>query len=389
MGSRLVLICFLSLLASVSIGCHASHGSEEALQADTVVTVQEVDSSQHLRIVVAGDLMQHERQIQAAHRPDGTYDYAGYFDYVASEIRQADVAIANLEVTLGGAPYKGYPMFSAPDEYLAAIQEAGFDLLFTANNHSIDRGKKGILRTIEMCDSLKMPHLGTYPDTLSRTQQYPYLLEQGGFRIAILEFTYGTNGLKTPAGLYVNMIDTVQIAKDIEKAKQMKPDLIMAFPHWGVEYQTLPHKRMVKLAQWFIDHGVDHVIGGHPHVIQPVELRYDSVAKKQHLVAYSLGNFVSDQSSLPKYGGMLLRIDLEKKGPCQPATIANCDYMLTFVSRPAWSHRKNYRVYPVNVPDSLLNGLERKLRDSYMKLARELFEKHNIGVSEYLRDSIY
>ncbi len=360
-----------------------SGGSQQdSIAIDSAALIQEVDSSMHLSFVIAGDLMQHEAQIKAALQSDGTYDYSGYFDFVKEDLSQADVAIANLEVTLGGKPYKGYPCFSAPDEYLSAIKEAGFDLLLTANNHSCDRRKKGILRTIEMCDSLEMPHVGTYVDSLARAVQYPYLLEKGGFRIAILEFTYGTNGITIPAPTIVNRMDTAQMALDIEKAKSMHPDLIIAFPHWGIEYETLPRKSMVKMAQWLIDRGVDHVIGGHPHVIQPIELRYDSLSQKQHLVAYSLGNFVSDQSSLPKYGGMMLRFELEKEGPNSPARITDCNYKLTFVSRPAWSRKKNYRVYPVSVPDTLLNNTERKLRDNYVKLARDLFEKHNLNVNE-------
>lgn len=341
-----------------------------------------IDSSLHLSLIVVGDMMQHEAQIRAAHQKDSSYDYSGYFDYIAADVAQADVAIANLEVTLGAKPYKGYPCFSAPDEYLFAIKDAGFNLLITSNNHSCDRGKKGILRTIQMCDSVGISHFGTYQDSLARAAQYPYILEQNGFKIAFLSFTYGTNGLRIPEPTIVNRMDTSQMAIDIAKAKSLNPDLIIAFPHWGIEYETLPRKHMIKMAEWLIKQGVDHVIGGHPHVVQPIELRYDSLSDRQHLVAYSLGNFVSDQSTLPKYGGMMLRINLEKAGPKQKAHIAQCDYKLTFVSRPAWSRKKNYKVYPVSVPDSLLNAVEIKKRDAYVKLARDLFAKHNIGVKE-------
>ena len=386
-----VMVC-IAATSNANLGIYNRSQQESAdnslLAADSLQTFasQPADSSCHLSIVVAGDLMQHEAQIKAALQKDGSYDYSGYFDHVAEELTQADVAIANLEVTMGGKPYRGYPCFSAPDEYLSVIKNAGFDLLLTANNHSCDRRKKGILRTIEMCDSLQIPHVGTYVDSLARNVQYPFLLEKNGFRIAILEFTYGTNGIPIPAPTIVNRMDTAQMSIDIEKAKSLHPDLIIAFPHWGIEYETLPRKSMVKMAQWLIDKGVDHVIGGHPHVVQPIELREDSLTNEQHLVAYSLGNFISDQSSLPKYGGMMLRFELEKAGPLQKARIAKCDYMLTFVSRPAWSRKKNYCVYPVSVSDTLLNNIECKLRDKYVQLARDLFEKHNIGVKEYVKE---
>lgn len=381
----LAIPLFLCIAAGGAVACIPKQvPQEDTLAIDTIP----VDSSMHLSLLIAGDLMQHDAQIRAALQADGTYDYSSYFECVSPEIEKADVAIANLEVTLGGKPYKGYPMFSAPDEYLAAIKQAGFDLLMTSNNHSCDRGQKGILRTIQMCDSLGIPHFGTYADTLARRESYPYLLEKNGFKIAILGFTYGTNGIKVPAPTHVNLIDTVQIAADIQKAKQLNPDVIIAFPHWGIEYENLPRQHMVKLANWLIGKGVDHVIGGHPHVIQPVELREDTVSGTQHLVAYSLGNFISDQASLPRYGGMMLRFELTKEGPSQPARISDCGYALTFVSRPAWSRKKNYRIYPVNVPDTLLNSVEKKMRDDYTKLARDLFSKHNQGVSEYFIEDV-
>lgn len=343
----------------------------------------EPQQPQQLSILVAGDLMQHDEQIKAAWMPDGRYDYSSYFAYIKPEIERADVAIANLEVTLGGRPYKGYPMFSAPDEYLSAIKEGGFDLLLTANNHCCDRGKKGLVRTIEMCDSLQIPHLGTYVSPEERERNYPYLLEKNGFRIALLDFTYGTNGMPTPAGTCVNLIDTAEIAADILKAKSMDPDVIIAFAHWGIEYETRPRKEVVRLAQWLIDHGVDHIIGGHPHVVQPIELREDPIFGKQHLVAYSLGNHVSDQASFPRYGGMMLRIELEKDKEGR-VRLDYCGYMLTFVSRPAWSGHKAHRVYPVDFPDEMLNDKERQKRDDYVRMARELFSKYNQNIQEYL-----
>lgn len=378
-------ILFSPCLTSCCQHCQASAPQSAIPAADSIPA----DSSQHLSLLVAGDLMQHDVQIRCALMLDGSYDYSSYFRWVKPEIERADVAIANLEVTLAGKPYKGYPQFSAPDEYLYAIKDAGFDLLTTTNNHACDRGLKGVLRTIQMCDSVGMPHMGTYVDSMARVEQYPYLLEQNGFRIALLNFTYGTNELPTPKPTHVNRTDTAQIAGDILKAKAMNPDLIIALPHWGIEYETLPRKHMVRLAQWLIDKGVDHVIGGHPHVVQPIELRRDSLAGTEHLVAYSLGNFVSDQAGFPKYGGMMLRIDFTKQGPHQPALISDCGYMLTFVARPEWSKRKNHRIYPVNIADSLLNRVESLKRDTFVTMARDLFKQHNIDIEEYfIPDSI-
>ena len=114
-----------------------------------------LSSQERITLLFVGDLMQHQAQIDAAHVSEGKYDYSSCFSLIKEQISQADLAIGNLEVTLGGRPYRGYPMFSAPDEYLQAIKDAGFDILLTANNHCLDRGKKGMERTILLRYSLR------------------------------------------------------------------------------------------------------------------------------------------------------------------------------------------------------------------------------------------
>ena len=180
-------------------------------------------STDTLRLLFVGDLMQHQGQINAARTSTG-YDYSTCFTYVKEEIKKADLSIANLEVTLGGKPYKGYPAFSAPDEFLTAIHDAGFNVLVTANNHSLDRGKSGLERTIQLIDSLKVPHAGTYINADEREKKYPLLLEKNGFRIALLNYTYGTNGIPVTPPNIVNYIDTAIIAKDITDSMTVDMD---------------------------------------------------------------------------------------------------------------------------------------------------------------------
>ena len=230
----------VSLLLVTQFSCIS-----KAQENDTTTQILTTDSLQTdtLSLLFAGDLMQHQRQINAARTATGGYDYSSYFEYVKDEIQSADFAIANLEVTLGGKPYKGYPAFSAPDEYLTAIHNAGFNVLITANNHSLDRGRKGLERTIQLIDSLKIPHAGTYLNAEERENKYPLLLEKKGFRIAILNYTYGTNGIPVTPPNIVNYIDTTIISKDIEASKTLNPDAIIACMHWGIEYQSLPDKR--------------------------------------------------------------------------------------------------------------------------------------------------
>ena len=254
-------LCCLTLAATA---CHAeTKGNTQA--ADTIV-VAEQPKSDTLTLLFAGDLMQHGPQIKAALQADGTYNYDETFARVKGEIERADVAIGNFEVTLGGKPYTGYPQFRAPDEYLQACIDAGFDVLLTANNHCLDSRRAGLERTIMMMDSLGMPHLGTYANKEVRDSTYPFLLEKNGLRVVLLNFTYGTNGIAIEHPNVVNLIDTTEIKADIAKARQMHPDVIIALPHWGIEYQQLPSPQQRELAEWLFAHGVDHVIGGHPHV---------------------------------------------------------------------------------------------------------------------------
>ena len=327
-----------------------------------------------LSILIAGDFMQHGPQIQAAARPDGSYNYDECFERVKPVFEKADVAIGNFEVTLGGKPYAGYPRFSAPDEYLQAIIDAGIDIILTANNHCLDSGKHGLERTIQKLDSLDVPRMGTYLDEDDRNYYYPFLLEFNGIRVVFLNFTYGTNGLVVEEPNIVNMMDTIVIAEDLLKAREMNPDVIIALPHWGIEYQSLPSEEQQMMAKWLLDNGVDHVVGSHPHVAQPMELLNEG----SNFVAYSLGNFISNQSMPNTYGGYMVRLDFVKNDSL--TMLYNCEYIPYWVSRPHDNgFRHNYRVLPLNEPDSLLTVTERRQRDTISKAMRTLFENHNVG----------
>ncbi len=372
------LIALFAILPVVAMqSCEAT--SQKKDTNDTLAYVADTLPAR-ITLLFAGDIMQHAPQIHGALQADGTYDYTECFRFISSEISDADVSIANFETTLAGPPYTGYPTFSCPDELLRDCKAAGFDIFLTANNHTCDKGKRGIERTIEMMDSMKVSHLGTYTDSTTRQQQYPFVLERNGFKIVLLNYTYGTNGIPVPQPDVVNIIDTMQIANDIAEAKRMNPDAIIAFMHWGVEYTINPVKSQEVLADWLIHKGVTHVIGGHPHVPEPIEVREDNDGNK-HVVAYSLGNFVSNQSVPYTYGGMLVKMTLEKDSTTR---MSDCHYSLYFVTRPAMSGHKQHRVYPVSVPDSLLNPAEVKLKDSFVNSIRPFFEKKNKNIHEVM-----
>lgn len=342
--------------------------------------------STRLSLLFIGDIMQHDTQIAAAYdATTNSYNYDPCFENVKPVFESADMTIGNLELSLGGAPYKGYPNFSAPDELVHTLIRSGVDVLVTANNHCLDRGKKGLQRTIAVLDTLRMPHTGTFVDSTHRVSTYPLLLEKNGIRFSLLNYTYGTNGIPVTKPNIVNYIDTTLIGSDIVKAKEQNPDLIITFFHWGDEYQRLPNKAQKDLAEFCFKKGVKLVIGAHPHVLQPMEWRKED----DQLVVYSLGNFVSGQSSRYKNGGAMLYVELEKKD--STVTIGRAEYELQYVYRDAV---KKYHIIPVKHFESDTTLIaEKAARASIREFAsdsRKLFMEHNINIGERPeRDSVY
>lgn len=292
--------------------------SESTILALDSALIQTSDSalSDELLLVFAGDIMGHDTQIVGAYVDSAkSYDYEPTYRYIKDYISSADVALGNLEVTLAGPPYKGYPAFSSPDELAFATRDAGFDVLVTANNHALDRGYKGFDRTLSMLDSLQFLRAGSYHDSLDRDTLYPLIFEKNTIRIALLNYTYGTNGLKIAKPYIINRIDTALIRKDLEKAKLAMPDYTIVFIHWGNEYERTENKTQIKLAEFMFENGADAIIGSHPHVVQPIKtIVLEGDSSKQYPVFYSMGNFVSNQRAQYKDGGIMAELRLKRVG---------------------------------------------------------------------------
>lgn len=339
-----------------------------------------------ISLLFAGDVMGHDSQIASAYNPAAkSYDYSSCFEFMKPYVAAADVAIANLEVTLAGPPYKGYPQFSSPDALAITLKDIGFDALVTANNHCVDRGKNGLERTIAMLDSFNISHTGTFIDTLSRLNDSPLIIEKSGFSLALLNYSYGTNGINIPHGSVVNLLDTAVMRYDIIKAKQLNPDLIIVFMHWGSEYQNLPSKNQKNLTQFCFDLGVQLVIGAHPHVIQPMEWRKES----NQFVAYSLGNFVSGQRKRYTDGGAMAYIELEKISYNPDSSVTSIDtagYFLQYVHRTVDAH-KDYYLLPVQKVETdsvnfIKDSVSKAAFKTFVDDSRLLYKKYNKDVLE-------
>jgi poly-gamma-glutamate capsule biosynthesis protein CapA/YwtB (metallophosphatase superfamily) len=298
-----------------------------------------------ISILFTGDIMGHDEQIWSAeNRETHTYNYDEVFTYIKPVISEADIAIANFEVTLAGLPYKGYPQFSSPPALAQACKNAGIDYFVTANNHSADRGREGIEGTINRLDSLGIPHTGTFLSQAARDSLQPLIIRKKGASIALLNYTYGTNGIKIPYPVIVNQLDKEGIASDIEKAKSRNPDFIVLFLHWGTEYDTVPSKSQYDMSRYFLSKGADLIIGSHPHVLQKMVWLKNDTLLKDKAVVFSLGNFVSNQRKSKTDGGAMVRVELIRSG--RSLKISNIGYYLTWVYTPIVNYRKKFYILP-------------------------------------------
>lgn len=339
-----------------------------------------------LSLIFAGDIMGHDSQIASAYDPvEKEYDYYPCFQFVAPYLAQADLAIGNLELTFAGPPYKGYPQFSSPDALGETLKDIGFDVLVTANNHCVDRGRKGVDRTIAMLDSFDIAHTGTFVDTVTRMNDYPLIIQKNGFVLALLNYTFSTNGLPVYKPNIVNRIDTAIIRKDIAKAKLSKPDAIIVFTHWGIEYQNLPSKAQKDVTEFCFKKGAMMVIGAHPHVLQPMEWRKD----KNQFIAYSLGNFVSGQRKRYTDGGSMAYLELEKvafKPDSAVTRIDSAGYYLEWIYRTA-DAKKDYYILPAPKVEKdsvsfIKDAVSKAAFKTFVEDSRNLFQKYNQNVAE-------
>lgn len=361
--------------------------------ASLLFTSVQAQDTTWLSLLFLGDIMQHDSQIADAYdvKTNG-YDYRPCFQYIKPYIAAVDLAIGNLEVTLAGKPYKGYPQFSAPDELLAAVRDMGVDVLVTANNHSVDRGKAGVERTIDMLDSFDIQHTGTFKSKAEKADHYPLIVTRQGFKLAILNYTYGTNGLRVPAPNIVNMLDTAAIRADLLRAASLNPDVIVVFPHWGLEYQRLPSAQQKMIAALCFKYGAQLVIGSHPHVVQPMEWNKN----ENQLVAWSLGNFVSGQRKRYTDGGAMIRVELRKVSFEDGSSVTAIDtagYILEWVYRTNDAER-NYYVLPVSEVESdpaghIADLASREAFHTFVSDSRSLFGKHNHHINELTSPARY
>lgn len=332
----LTILLGLPFLLTPSLdGCR----SESRVASNERIGVQST-SADTLRLLFVGDIMCHATQLNAAKLPDGTFDFTAPYDSVRTYFEQVDVVIGNLETTLGPPPYSGYPHFRSPEIMAAQLAEVGFDILSTANNHVADTGLEGIYATIKSLRDAGIRSMGSYVNSEDRKLRVPLLLDTLGVKVAFLAYTYDTNGITVPKPAEVSVIDTLVMVQELAKAKFLEPDITIVFMHWGEEYQLQHSAKQEELATWLHTKGVDAIIGSHPHVVQPliVEELEDGVLFP---VAYSLGNFLTNQHFENTQDGMMLELLIVKEG--DSAKIIEVYRINTYCNRNV-ARQNHYRV---------------------------------------------
>lgn len=384
-----MLSLLLSLLFLLPMGGCGAPGSAEASPEPVVTSTPEPTPEPTptpppaptvATLTVCGDVMSHMPVIKdALDSETGGYDYSRIMAAARPMVEAADYAVANFETTMAGGPnYSGYPNFNAPDELAQNLKDMGFDLMLTANNHCLDKGFKGLCRTLDVMDEVGLAHVGT-----SRTAQEEadniVVADVGGISVAFLGYTYGTNGIPLPkdAPYAVNLFntdyttslrtpDTQRLLEDLEAAKAMDTDLIAVMIHWGVEYQTKENAYQDEMADLLFENGADIILGGHPHVLQPMELRTVTGADgatRQGFVCYSLGNFISSQNDKLTDTTVVLNLELTRDNVTGKAEVTGYSYQPMFMlDREAGPERfELLDAYAALEDESIGKGLRDKL----------------------------
>ncbi len=252
------------------------------------------------KIIMVGDVLLHTPVEESCLQTDGSYNYDSIFVQTKDEITAADLALVNQEVIIGGADLgiSGYPCFNADYSLCDSLVGAGFDVVCHATNHAMDKGRAGLVNCAEYWKNEypQITVLGIHDTANTSTScgADPAIIEIGDLRIAVLNYTYGTNGIALPEDMpyAVDLLEEEQVAADIRRAEELA-DFTIVCPHWGTEYRLTPDASQEKWTKLFAENGADLILGTHPHVIEPIEWVTDEESGHEMLVYYSLGNFVN------------------------------------------------------------------------------------------------
>ncbi len=358
-------------------------------EENTVIEEKPKDSTMHM--TVAGDVICHNSNYKDAYdSKTDTYDFSYSFADIEKYFKDADIVIGTLETNFAGkeAGYSNYPRFNSPEHLATDLKELGFDILVTAQNHCLDTGYSGLVKTLEELDKNGIEHTGTYSSEESSKE---YLIKDiNGIKTAFLNYTYGTNGIPIPKGkeYAVNLIDKEKMKSDIENVKAQGVDLICVNMHWGIEYKLQQNSEQEDLADFLFENGVDVILGSHPHCVEPMEKRtitLEDGTTKDGFIIYSIGNFMSGQNQANTRQSAIFDIYITKHGDTGKITIDSVKYTPTYMynyynSKVTHKYKimdieeeiAKYEAGDTSIGASLYNTLKKELANIYEVLGDEI-----------------
>ena len=358
---------------------------------DKAETSKFEDSVLTTTLSFVGDLMCHSTQFNYAKVGADSFDFTGVFKEVKPYLSKADLTIGNLETVIAGKSksYSGYPYFNAPDDFIYALKDAGFDLLITANNHALDQGWDGVKKTIDAINKNKIHHTGTF--TSQEDQDSIRIFQINSIKIAFLAYSENTNGVSIPEGkdFIINLIDEEKMKEDILRVREKNVDVVLAHLHYGPEYNREPSDYQKEIVQKIIELGADIIIGGHPHVIEPFDFFKTNKAKLDTgFVAYSMGNFISNQRWRYSDAGVILNIQISKNKFTDSVYISDVSYLPTWVFKGSTEKGREYIILPSQIAEedstyTFLTGNDRKLMKEAFEDTKEIITKYNSNISPY------
>ena len=374
MKKKLVFVILLIILLIGGIYLYTKNNQQEKpkqLKKETEEVKKEEPKTSKLSLVMVGDALLHSSLYKDGYK-NGKYDFSSQLEYIKPIIQNYDLAFYNQESILGGTELglSDYPTFNSPQEFGDSMIDAGFNLVSLANNHTLDRGEKAVLNSCNYWKNKDVLTAGSYSS--KEEAEEIKIKEKNGIKYTLLAYTYGTNGIKIKEGkeYLVNLYSDEKAKADIEKVRD-KVDLLMVSMHWGTEYKTEPTETQKKQAEYLSSLGVDIIIGTHPHIIEPITYINDT------LVIYSLGNFISAQSTNNDYNTMvelMTSVDIIKEEKDGQTTIKldNLNNELLYNYYQKGSKWTNFKV----IPFSMMN-------ETYNKDYQRLYEKYSAVVKMY------
>jgi len=350
----IILIVIIGMCAALIIYGYLSLNEPVIMNAEEELPHPEGKLYEKITITAIGDCLMHNTQIWSGQQADGSFNFDTFFTPVKQLIEEGDYCSANFEAPMAGpvSGYTGYPLFNSPDEIADTFKQAGIDLIITANNHILDKGYKGALRTMEVLHSRGLDTTGTYT-SLEESQQF-LIKDIRGVKVGYLAYSYSTNGIPVPAEhpYFFNYLQPEKVLQDIALLRP-QVDVVVLVLHWGQEYQPRPTEEQRKMAYEFISAGADIILGSHPHVIQTMETI--KIEDRDAFVIYSMGNFISHQRGQERNSGIVLKIELVKNFKDGRTKLKSVTYTPTYSHSYTDNGRTFFRVVPV---EETINKIE-------------------------------